>query len=95
MEQEAVGLWEHVAGRETGATEPPDQTQVLTGAPGGCVRNRPGPSSEPGDEGGGLCAGPAVDEGGGLGDQERVRRGWLVAMFTGCWTDRFRRLLFC
>lgn len=21
-------------------------------------------------------------------DQERVRRGWLVAMFTGCWTDQ-------
>ena len=25
----------------------------------------------------------------------RVRRGWLVAMFTGWWTDHFRRLLFC
>lgn len=78
-----------------GATEPHDQTWVLTGAPGGCVRIRAGPSSRAPRRGWRPSCGSRGNEGGDLGDQERVRRGWLVAMFTGCWTDRFRHLLFC
>ena len=91
-----LGAYEStIAGSEMGSTEPHDQTRVLTGAPGGCVRNRPGPSPRAPRRGWRPLCGSSDNEGGGLGDQERVRRGWLVAMFTRCWADRFRRLLLC
>lgn len=94
---EGTGQMEQHPRNEVGATEPHDQTRVVTALSGGCEGAGWDQVAELRDPGGSHCVGPAGNAWGLVGrrGQEGVRRRWPLAMFTVCWTDGFRRLPFC